>query len=86
MASNKRPDITFAVHQCAQFTHKTKASHEMAMNIKCHYLQGRNENILVFNPSKKLVVYCYADAIFVGLWGHEKTSRPNFTGVELDLW
>ena len=28
-------------------------------------------NILVFNPSNKLVVDFYADADFVGLWGHE---------------
>jgi hypothetical protein len=28
LASNSRPDITFAVHQCAQFTHCAKHSHE----------------------------------------------------------
>ena len=28
MASNSRPDIAFAVHQCAWFTHCTKRSHE----------------------------------------------------------
>ena len=25
----------------------------------------------MFNPSNKLVVDCYADAYFAGLWGHE---------------
>ena len=37
----------------------------------CRYLQGTKENGLVFNPSKKLVVDCYADADFWELWGHE---------------
>ena len=85
-ASNTRPDITFAVHQCDQFTHKTKASHEMDMNIKCHYLQDTNENILVFNSSKKLVVYCYADANFVGLWGHENNQDPLCARSRTGFW
>ena len=75
-ASKTRPDISFAVHQCAQFTHNTKASHEKAVKRICRYLQGTKENDLVFNPSKKLVVDCYADADFAGLWGHEDPQDP----------
>ena len=30
----------------------------------------------MFNPSKKLVVDCYADADFAGLWGHENPQDP----------
>ena len=30
----------------------------------------------MFNPSKKLVVDFYADADFVGLWGHEYLQDP----------
>ena len=37
----------------------------------CCYLQGTKDNGLVFNPPKKLVVYCYYDADFEVLWGHE---------------
>ena len=70
LASNTRPDISFAVHQCTRFTHNTKVSHETAVKRICRYLQGTKENGLVFNPSKKLVVDCYADTDFAGLWGH----------------
>ena len=70
-ASNTRPDLSFAVHQCARFTHKTKALHETPVKRICRYLQGTKDNGLVFNPPKKLVVDCYADADFAGLWGHE---------------
>eukprot|EP00957_Ditylum_brightwellii_P196645 14982778-Ditylum_brightwellii.AAC.1 len=31
LASNSRPETTFAVHQCARFTHGTKHSHEKAI-------------------------------------------------------
>ena len=49
------------------------------MKMLCWYLQGIKENGLVFNPSKKLVVDCYADADFAGLWGHENPRDPIFT-------
>ena len=44
----------------------------------CRYLQGTNDNGLLFNPSKKMVVDCYADADFAGLWGHEDPQDPIF--------
>jgi len=31
LASNSRPDISFAVHQCAQFTHASQHSHAIAV-------------------------------------------------------
>ena len=46
------------------------------MNRICRYIQGTKDNGLVFNPSKKLVVDCYADADFAGLWGHEDPHDP----------
>ena len=76
LASNTRPDIYFAVHQYAWFTHNTKVSHETAVKRIYRYLQGIKDNGLVFNPSKKLVVDCYAGADFAGLWGHEDPQDP----------
>ena len=62
LASNTIPDISFAVHQCAQFTNNTKSSHETSVKRICRYVQGNKGNFLVFNPSNKLVVLFYADA------------------------
>ena len=42
----------------------------------CRYLQGTKDNGIVFNPSTKVVVDCYADADFTGLWGHEDPQDP----------
>ena len=44
----------------------------------CWYLQGTKDNGLVFNPSNKVVVDCYDDADFAGLWGHEDRQDPIF--------
>ena len=74
LASNTRPYISFAVNQCALFTHNTTASHETAMKRICQYLQGTKDNGLVFNQSKKMVVDCYADADFSGMWVHENSQ------------
>ena len=35
---------------------------------------------------KQIVVDCYADANFAGLWGHENPQDPIVILVELDLW
>ena len=56
LASNTRPDISFAFHQCVQFTHNTKVLHETAMKRICRYLKVIKDNGIVFSPSKKLVV------------------------------
>ena len=76
ISSNTRLDISFAVHQCFQFTHNTKPSHETAVKMICCYLQITNYKVLVFNLFNKLVVYFHADAYFSGLWGHKKPRDP----------
>ena len=83
---NKRPYISFAVHQCAWFTHNTKASHDIAVKMICRYLQVTKDNGQVFNPHKKLVMKCYADVYFVGLWGHENPQDPICARSRTRLW
>ena len=67
LESNTIPDISFSVHQCAWFTHNTKASHETAIKMICRYIQGTKYKGLFLNPPKKLVVDCYAGVDFSGL-------------------
>ena len=40
------------------------------------YLQGNKEKVMVNNTYKRLVVDCYADTYFVGLWRHENPQEP----------
>ena len=76
LESKTTPDIYFSVHRCARFTHYKKASHEMFVKRIFRYLQGTKDKGLLFNLYNKLVVGCYADADFSGMWGHENLQKP----------
>jgi len=76
LASNSRPDIAFAVHQAARFTHAPKASHEKAVLRICWYLKGTRDEGLLLQPSEKLKVDCYVDADFGGLFRVEDPMDP----------
>jgi hypothetical protein len=69
LQNHLRPDITFAVSQCARYFHSPRRSHELAMLRIGQYLKGMIEKGLVFKPSGKLKIDCYVDA-------HEDRDDP----------
>ena len=90
LASNLRPDIAFAVHQCARFTHDTRASHKKALRRICAYLKGTHEQGLTSKPSfNNTSVDCYVDADFLGLFctedAHDPISAKSRTGYVITL-
>jgi hypothetical protein len=76
LSSNSRPDIQFAVHQCARFTHMPRKSHAEGVKRICRYLAGTLDKGLVISPDKDLKLDCYVDADFAGLWKHEDDQDP----------
>ena len=76
LCSNSRPDIQYAVHQCARFTHCPRRSHELAVLRICRYLQGTRDRGLRFKPTPELRLDCYVDADFAGLWNVENIQDP----------
>jgi hypothetical protein len=77
LSSNSRPDIQFAVHQCARFTHNPKRSHGDAILRICRYLQGTKDKGLRFKPTCDLKLDCYCcDADFAGLYNVEHHDDP----------
>jgi hypothetical protein len=76
LASNTRPDIAFAVHQCARFTHCPRRSHEQALKRIARYLKGTRERGIVVRPSQDLSLDLFADADFAGLWNVEPPDEP----------
>jgi len=76
LSSNAHPEIQFAVHQCARFTHCPRASHEEAVKHICRYLKGAKGHGLTFQPTTNLDLNLYVDADFAGLWGHEDDQDP----------
>jgi hypothetical protein len=90
LASNTRPDIQFAVHQVARFTHCPRKSHAQAIKRIIRYLIGTKEQGTIFNPDLSEGLNCYVDADFAGLWGHEDKQDPvsvkSRTGFTLTLF
>jgi hypothetical protein len=77
LASNSRPDIAFAVHQCARFTHSPKASHGEAIKRICRYLKGTLTKGLIIRPARNNVkLDVYVDSDFAGLWRREDDQDP----------
>jgi hypothetical protein len=74
LANNTRPDIAYATHQCARFTHCPKASHSLAVKRIIRYLKGTSEKGIIMQPKLKLSVDCYVDADFAGLYGSEDSQ------------
>jgi hypothetical protein len=77
LASNSRPDISFAVHQCARFTHNPREIHQKALLRICRYLKGTIHDGLIYEPSEEINVDCYCDADFAALHGIEASDDPN---------
>ena len=68
LANNTRPDIQFAVHACARYTHRPKAIHSKAVKRIIRYLVGTSDKGLVLRPSKEISLDMYVDADFAGMW------------------
>jgi hypothetical protein len=79
LASNSRPDLTFAVSQCARFSHAPRRSHEEALERIGRYLKKTRDKGLILRPASfddtfSIDVYCDAD--FAGGWGYEDPHDP----------
>ena len=90
LSSNTRPDIQFAVHQVARFTHNPKRSHGQALKRIIRYLIHSPDEGIRFTPNLSEGLNCYVDADFAGLWGHEDEQDPvsvrSRTGFTLTLF
>jgi Reverse transcriptase (RNA-dependent DNA polymerase) len=73
---NTRPDIQFAVSQCARFTANPKRSHEVALKRIGRYLKGTKERGLILKPDDALEIELFVDADFAGLQGYEDPEDP----------
>ena len=74
--AHSRPDLTYAVSQCARFVHNPKRSHERAVEKIGQYLKHTQDQGLILKPSQELDVDCYVDADFAGLWPYEEKNDP----------
>jgi hypothetical protein len=67
LEKSTRPDIAYAVHQCARFCLEPKESHATAVKRIGKYLIENKGKGMILNP-KQHSFDCYVDADFVGNW------------------
>jgi len=77
LSGHSRPDIAFAVHQCARYTFHPTRCHELVLIHIGRYLKGTMDKGLIMSPSTQPRVDCYPDADFAGLYGHEDSLDPH---------
>jgi hypothetical protein len=65
-----RPDIAYAVHQCARFASDPKKEHTQAIKLIGRYLLGTRNKGILRTPNDD-ALSCYADAGFTGDWNVE---------------
>jgi len=71
LANNTSPDISMAVHQCAQFCSAPRALHELAVKRIAHYLLATRAKGLLLTPTTTFALDMYVDADFAGRWHRE---------------
>ena len=75
LAATTRPEIQFAVHQCARFSQDPKMIHEKAVKRIVRYLKRTKDKGLKLKVDKKKGIECYVDADFAG--GYNKNTSKN---------
>lgn len=76
LAGNTRPDIAYAVHQAARFTHGSRQSHAAGVKRILRYLKKTKTEGLILKPGSDQRVDCYVDADFGGLFSVEDKQDP----------
>ena len=76
LSSNSRPDIAYAVNQCARFSSCPKLCHEQAIKRIAKYLIKTRDKGLIIQPDSELKLDLYADADFAGQWNLQNADDP----------
>jgi len=77
LATNSRPDITYAVSCAARFNSNPKQSHATAVKTILRYLKKTRDKGLIFNFDGTLDLNAYCDTDFAGLWKSEAPEDPS---------
>jgi hypothetical protein len=77
LTGHSRPDISFAVHQCARYTFKPTRKHEAALIKIGRYLKGTSDKGLIMTPTDSPCIDTYPDSDFAGLYSYEDPHDPH---------
>ena len=77
LCNNSRPDITFAVNQCARHSHRPTQKHAEYLRRVGRYLVATRDKGMIFSPKSNLKINCYVDADFAGRYGFDDDQDPH---------
>jgi hypothetical protein len=72
LEKSTRPDILYAVHQCARFLSDPRKLHSKAVKYLARYLKGSWDKGLIICPNANQFDF-YVDADFAGNWDKDKS-------------
>ena len=86
-----RPDIAYAVHQCARFCSDPKVTHGKAVLHLVKYLKATKDKGITMDPTKEKGFEVYADADFSGNWNNstaesDSSTAKSRTGYVISLY
>jgi histone deacetylase 1/2 len=77
VANTTRPDIAFAVHQVARYSHNARDIHFKAVKRIVRYLKGTSTQGMKFSTNLEAGLEMFCDADFAGLWKVEDRTTPD---------
>ena len=78
ISRNTRPDIEFAVHQCARYQSNPKLPHEEYVKRICRYLLRTKDKGLTFKPDpNNNKLDCFVDADYCGGYHKDECEDPS---------
>jgi len=72
LEEGSRPEIVYAVHQCARFSTNPKESHTEAIRHMARYLVGTKDKGIILNLDMDKSFEMYVDASFSGDWRRKR--------------
>jgi hypothetical protein len=71
LEKSTRPEIAYAVHQCARFSSNPKQSHTNAVKYLCRYLMATKDKGLILTADTSKSFEVHVDCDFAGNWVQE---------------
>ncbi|KAL7567275.1 hypothetical protein ACA910_016741 [Epithemia clementina (nom. ined.)] len=86
LKKSTRPDISYAVHQCARFSSQPKQSHGLAVKRIGKYLKGTADQGKIFKPDPSKSFHCWVEADFAGIWYPDNAATDPMTSKSQSGW
>jgi Reverse transcriptase (RNA-dependent DNA polymerase) len=79
LEKSTRPDLAYAVHQCARFAADPRYEHGQAVKWLGRYLYGTRDKGIIFQPNKISGLNVFVDSDWSGLWDKDTAATDSST-------